>query len=177
KGGVQLNYTNYKGEVHELGHTTSANLVLRDSYSSNGVILSPRSTDLANLYGNENERKINNSTFQVSLPLGADIKIAGKQHNLQWFVGATVQPTYVLFGNAYLVSADFKNYIYDSKFLRKWNVNAGLEAFVSYKTKKGVTFNAGPQFRYQFLSTYKSKYAFDEKLYNMGIKFGIVKNF
>ncbi|MFT3908827.1 MAG: hypothetical protein QM737_05335 [Ferruginibacter sp.] len=177
KAGVQFNYTSYKGEAHELGHYTSANLALVDPYSPNGVRLSSRSTHLGNLYGNGNEKKINNSTVQVSLPIGTDIKIAGKQHNLQWFVGATVQPTYVLFGNAYLVSADFKNYIYDSKFLRKWNINAGLEAFVSYRTKRGVTFNAGPQFRYQFLSTYKNKYSFDEKLYNVGIKFGIVKNF
>ncbi|MEO8174508.1 MAG: hypothetical protein ABI581_15540, partial [Sediminibacterium sp.] len=177
KGGVQFNYTSYKGTAHELGHSTSANLALINSYSSNGVILSPRSTHLANLYGNANERKINNSTFQVSLPLGADIKIAGKQHNLQWFVGATIQPTYILFGNAYLVSADFKNYIYDSKFLRKWNINAGLEAFVSYRTKRGITFNAGPQFRYQLLSTYNREYSFDEKLYNVGIKFGMVRNF
>ncbi|MEO8769278.1 MAG: outer membrane beta-barrel protein [Ferruginibacter sp.] len=176
KGGVQFNFTDYKIHAHQLGHSTYTNLVLKDSYSSTGAILSQRSTSLANLAGNGNDKKLNSSTFQVSLPLGADIKFAGK-HNLQWFVGATVQPTYVLFGNAYLISADSRNYVYDSKFLRKWNLNAGIEAFVSYRTKKGITFNAGPQFRYQFFSTYDKKYSFDEKLYNVGIKLGVTKNF
>ena len=176
KGGVQFNFTDYKIHAHQLGHSTYTNLLLKDSYSSTGTILSQRSTSLANLTGNGNDKKLNSSTFQVSLPLGADIKFAGK-HNLQWFVGATVQPTYVLFGNAYLVSADSRNYVYDSKFLRKWNLNAGIEAFVSYRTKKGITLNAGPQFRYQFFSTYDKKYSFDEKLYNVGIKLGVTKNF
>ncbi|MEO6669438.1 MAG: hypothetical protein ABIN36_08180 [Ferruginibacter sp.] len=176
KGGVQLNFTNYKIHAHELGHSTYTNLVMKDPYTSTGVTLSQRSTSIANLAGNANDRKLNSSTFQLSLPFGADVKFAGK-HNLQWFVGATVQPTYVLFGNAYLVSADSKNYVYDSKFLRKWNINAGVEAFVSYRTKKGITLNAGPQFRYQFFSSYDSKYSFDEKLYNVGIKLGITQNF
>jgi hypothetical protein len=176
KAGIQFNFTNYKIHAHQLGHSTHTNLVLKDSYSANGIVLSQRSTSIANLAGNGNDKKLNSSSFQISLPFGTDLKFAGR-HNLQWFVGATVQPTYVLFGNAYLVSADSRNYVYDSKFLRKWNLNAGVEAFVSYRTKKGITFNAGPQFRYQFFSTYDNKYSFDEKLYNIGMKLGITKNF
>lgn len=176
KAAVQLNYTSYKIHAHQLGHSTYTNLLIRDPYTTGGTKLSQRSSSLVNLRAGDNNKKLNSSTMQVSIPLGADVKFAGK-HNLQWFIGATVQPTYVLFGNAYLISADSKNYVYDSKFLRKWNINAGVEAFVSYKTKRGITFNAGPQFRYQFLSSYKSKYTYDEKLYNIGIKFGMVRNF
>ncbi|MBS1743194.1 MAG: hypothetical protein JST81_09175 [Bacteroidetes bacterium] len=175
KGAVQLNYTSYKIYAHKLGHSTISSIVEQEGYSANSVTVSQHSTSLANL-ASGNDKKYNSSTVQLSIPLGADLKFAGR-HNLQWFVGATVQPTYVLFGNAYLPSADSKNYVYDSKFLRKWNVNAAVEAFVSYRTKSGVILNAGPQFRYQFLSSYKSKYAYNEKLYNVGLKIGMIRNF
>ncbi len=174
KAGVQFNYTNYTIRAYEIGHTTSTNLLLNDPYSG-GIELSPRSSHLSTI-ANESARKLNNYTFQVALPFGADIKIAGR-HNFQWFVGATVQPSYTLFGNAFLLSSDRKNYVFDANFLRKWNINAGLETFVSYKTNKGITFNAGPQFRYQFFSTYNKKYSYDEKLHNVGLKIGMIKNF
>ena len=72
---------------------------------------------------------------------------------------------------------DLKNYIYDASFIRKWNVNTGIETFVSYKTKGGIVINAGPQLRYQLLSTYNKSYSYTEKLYNLGIKMGVTKNF
>lgn len=176
KAGVQFNFTNYRIHAHDMGHTALTNIAVHNSYDYNAVNLVQKSTHLANLEGADNNKNLNNSSLQVSLPLGADIKLAGK-NKLQWFAGATIQPTYVLFGNAYLISADFKNYVYDSKFLRKWNLNGGIETFLSYTTKTGVTFNAGPQFRYQFFSSYDKRYAFNEKLYNIGLKFGITRNF
>ncbi|MBC7536897.1 MAG: hypothetical protein H7258_14490 [Ferruginibacter sp.] len=175
KGGLQLNYTNYRVYAHELGHSSITTLLLNDPYSG-GVELSQRSSSLANLSIKGGDNKLNNSTFQVSLPIGADLKLAGK-NKLQWFAGATVQPTYVLFGNAYLVSSDMKNYVYDADLLRKWNLNAAVETFISYKTKKGVSFSAGPQLRYQLFSTYSKSYSYDEKLYNFGIKLGMTRNF
>ena len=59
--------------------------------------------------------------------------------------------------------------------LRKWNVNAGVESFISFKTKSGADINLGPQFRYQLLSTYSKQYTYTEKLYNIGFKLGITK--
>ena len=175
KGGLQVNYTNYKVYAHELGHSSITTLLLNDRYSG-GVELSQRSSELANLSVKGGDNKLNNSTVQVSLPIGADVKLAGK-NKLQWFAGATVQPTYVLFGNAYLISSDMKNYVYDADLLRKWNLNAAVETFISYKTKKGITFSAGPQLRYQLFSTYSKTYSYDEKLYNVGIKLGMIRNF
>ncbi len=176
KVGLQLNYTNYRIHAYDMGHFTSTTLLLNDVYGNNGTELISRSTTLANLPGDASNKILDNNTLQISVPLGADFKVAGK-NNIQWFVGATVQPTYVLFGNSYLISSDLKNYIYDPSFIRKWNVNAGIETFISYKTKAGLVFNAGPQLRYQLLSTYNKSYSYTEKLYNLGIKMGVTKSF
>ena len=59
----------------------------------------------------------------------------------------------------------------------KWNINAGIETFLSYKLNNGIIINAGPQLRYQLLSTYDKNYSYDEKLYNLGVKMGITRNF
>ncbi len=174
KAGAQLNYTNYIVHAQNLGHTTTTTLLLNDPYSG-GIELEERPSSLANNPKEFNE-KLNNYAIELSLPFGADVKIAGK-HNLQWFAGATLQPTYVLFGNAYLISSDMKNYVYDSKFLRKWNLNGGIETFLSYKTKNGVVFNAGPSFRYQFFSNYDKSFSYDEHRSNFGLKIGMIRNF
>lgn len=174
KVGVQFNYTNYRINAYELKHPTSTTLLLND-LNSGATVLSPRSTSLANSEG-VYSTKLNNNTYQISLPIGADFKLAGNS-NLKWFAGATIQPTYVINGDAYFISSDLKNYVTDKSLMRHWNLNAGIETFVSYKTKSGITLNAGPQFRYQFMSTYSQEYTYKEKLYNLGLKIGIITRF
>lgn len=174
KAGVQLNYTNYAINAYELKHPTVTTLTLND-LNTGLPVLEPRSTTLANASG-VSSKKLSNSTYQVSIPLGADLKLAGKS-NLKWYAGATIQPSYIIGGNAYLISSDLKNYVEDKSMLRKWNFNAAVETFISYKTKGGITINAGPQFRYQLLSTYSKEYNYSEKLYNIGLKIGIITRF
>jgi hypothetical protein len=171
KAGLQINYTNYKINAYELNHPTSATVNVSDV--NNG--LESYNTILANTPGLYS-KNLNSNTYQLSVPLGADIKIAGN-NKLKWYAGATVQPTYIAGGNAYLISSDLKNYVADDGMMRKFNLNGGIETFLSYKTRNGIILNAGPQFRYQFLSTYVSEYSFDEKLYNIGLKLGITTNF
>jgi hypothetical protein len=55
-------------------------------------------------------------------------------------------------------------------------VNGALEAFLSYKTRSGLRWQIGPEFRYQMLSTYNSQYSIREHLKGYGLKFGIVKS-
>jgi len=174
KGGVQLNYTSYSINAYELKHPTVTTLTLND-LNTGLPMLEPRSTTLANPAG-VSSKKLNSSTYQVSIPLGADLKLAGK-NNLKWYAGATIQPTYIADGNAYLISTDLKNYVEDKSMLRKWNLNAAFETFISYKTKGGIIVNAGPQFRYQLMSSYSSQYNYNEKLYNVGLKIGIITRF
>ncbi len=174
KAGIQLNYTNYAVNAYELKHPTITTLLLND-LNNGSPVFETRSTTLANSVGVSSKR-LNNNTYQISLPLGADIKLAGN-NKLKWYAGATIQPTYIIGGNALLISSDLKNYVADKSFISKWNLNAGFETFLSYKTLSGITIKAGPQFRYQILSTYNKQYSYDENLYNIGMKIGIITRF
>lgn len=174
KSGLQFNYTNYITHAFELKHPAQTTLLLND-LSNNFLMLAPYSSTYANTSG-VSPKKLNNKTIQISVPIGADFKITGK-NKLKWYAGATVQPTLVTSGNAYLISSDTKNYINEESLLRNWNINGGIETFISYKTNSGISINAGPQLRYQFLSTYSKQYTFTEKLYNVGLKMGITRSF
>lgn len=174
KAGLQLNYTNYSITAYELNHPTFTTLMLNNL--NNGYPeLSARSTTIANSTGLAS-KYLDNNTYQLSIPIGADFKIAGK-NKLKWYAGVAVQPTFIAGGHSYLISSDLKNYVNGNNLMRKFNLNGGLETFVTYKTKNGIILNAGPQFRYQFLSSYSKQYTYDENLYNMGIKIGMTRNF
>jgi len=95
---------------------------------------------------------------------------------LAWYTGATIQPTFVAGGKAYLISADRNNYVADPSLIRKWNLNTGIESYITYKFD-GFSLQAGPQYRRQLMSTYYNKYTVNEKLSNVGIKLGLIKNF
>jgi hypothetical protein len=168
KGGVQFNYTNYITNGTELGHPTQASVALMPDASPMF-----RST---NFSVDGDQDKFNHRSVQVSIPLGADVEIAGNDH-LKWYAGATLQPTFILGGKSLVLSADEKNLITENTLRRNWNLNMGVETFLSYKTKSGINFNVGPQFRYQMLSTFKKQYAYNERPYNLGIKLGITKGF
>jgi hypothetical protein len=119
---------------------------------------------------------LNKTTWQVALPIGFDIKLAGTD-KLKWYIGATAQPTYVFGGSAFVLSSDASHYISENALMRKLNLNAAVETFVSFKPSAAVTLHVGPQFRYQVFSTYKNAYNYSEKLYNVGVKVGIATNF
>ncbi len=167
KGGLQANYTNYVSSVTALGHPTQTSLTFNNSN------INIRSSDYSTKSGND---KINKTTMQIALPLGADFKIAGNG-KLYWYAGGTIQPTYVIGGSAFVLSSDEKYYISENALLRKMNLNTSIETFISFKSSNGVVLNVGPQFRYQLLSTYKKEYGYSEKVYNIGIKMGITTSF
>lgn len=176
KAGVQFNYTNFGIKAGESSHPSLVSLLLNDpntgySYSSS------RSTSLSNgITENGQPVTLKNRTYQVSVPLGLAFKLAGNK-KVEWFASATIQPSYVFGGNAYLLSADLKNYVSDPDAIRKWNFNTGIETYVNYKVGKTTSFQVGPQFRYQLQSTFKNEFTTSEKLYNVGVKLGLVKNF
>lgn len=175
KAGMQLNYTRYKIHASEMDHPAFTSLLLNDAETGLPELVS-RASSIANVANSNEGSKLNSSTYQISMPVGADFKLAGNS-KFQWFAGATIQPSFVVGGNPYLISSDMKNYVYDASFLRRWNINTSVETFVSYQLNNGAVLNAGPQLRYQLLSTYDKRYTFDEKLYNIGIKLGITRNF
>ncbi len=171
--GLQANFTNYAAKAIETNHPVSTSLLLIDQ-NTGLTYLHGTSSTLANNDG-YNRKKIHNTTYQVSLPVGFAVKLYGND-KIEWFSGATIQPTYVMGGKAYLISADRKNYVVDATAISKWNLNTGFETYVNYKFD-GFTLQAGPQFRYQLLSTYDKKYTIQENLYNIGVKVGVVKSF
>ncbi len=172
KTGVQLNYTSYGINADETNHPILTTLVLNDP--DGRPYLSARTSTLSNSSGLQ-PVTVHNSTFQFSIPIGIAVKLAGN-NNLQWYAGASLQPSFVFGGSAHFISSDYKSYVSDPSLLRKWNLNSGFETYLNYKMG-GYTLQAGPQFRYQLLSTYTKQYSLNEKLYNMGLKVGVIKSF
>ena len=167
KAGIQGNYTNYTSKVIELGHPAQVQLAVNVPYNSTG------SSTFSAVPGSD---MLNRSSLQIAMPVGADFKVAGTK-KIKWYVGTSVQPTYVFSGNSYILSADEKNYAAQSALIHKWNLNTAIETFISFKPSERVTFNVGPQFRYQLLSSFKNEYNYSEKLYNIGMKIGINTRF
>jgi hypothetical protein len=171
KGGIQLNFTRYNAHAFDNGHPIATSITM---LGNNGNVayeeyrISPYNSN----YG-ITPVKLHNQTYQVSLPVGADYKIAGAD-NFEWYAGATIQPTFVLGGRSYLISTDRRNYVKESDMLNRFNLNAGLETYIAIKTK-GFTWQIGPQFRKQIFSTNSKTYSIEERLMNYGVKIGITK--
>jgi hypothetical protein len=122
----------------------------------------------------KNQQQYQNRYYQLSLPVGVEMKVAGKG-KLQLHLGATLQPSYLLNTDAYVLSDDYSSYIKDAQAFRRWNLIAGTELYVSYAIGK-IRWEIGPQVRYQIFSTYKNSYPLQENMVNYGIRFGISKS-
>jgi len=173
KAGVQLNYTSYGIKTDQTYHPVLTTLML-NNINTGYSYLEPRTTSLSNKSGVQ-PVTVHNRTYQVSVPVGLAVKLAGNQ-KMEWYVGGSVQPTYVLGGKAYLISSDYQHYVQESSMMRKWNLNTSVETYLNYKLGN-YSIQVGPQFRYQVMSTYNKKYTMKENLYNTGLKLGIVKGF
>jgi hypothetical protein len=174
KAGLQFNYASYDIAAFDNDHSQpTVPASLSDAVSGNLYYLPPHTSDYTS--ANNPSVVLHNETYQFSLPVGLEMKLL-KSNKLQWNAGATIQPTYIAGGNAYLLTADnHTNYIDESSLINRWNLNAGLETFITYKIN-GVTWQFGPQFRYQFASTYGKTYSVvDEKVAVFGVKIGVTK--
>ena len=171
KGSVQLNYTRYNTNAFENSHPFSTQITIHD-FAANSTYEIYKTTPYSNKSGLE-AVKLHNETFQLSVPIGADLKLLGNE-KIQWNIGATIQPTFIAGGNNYLISSDKRNYVKEPSLLNKWNLNAGLETFITFKSN-GLTWQVGPQFRKQLFSTNSKQYIVEERLLNYGIKLGVSK--
>jgi hypothetical protein len=169
KVGLQFNYSSYSINAYA-SNSQPATIALN---SINGPTNTITSYTNIGTIGGKAVVNLQNQYYQISAPLGFELRIMGNE-KLQLHVGATVQPTYLLNRNSYLLSADYTNYTQEPSLFRRWNVNGAVEAFVSYKMGK-IRWQVGPQFRYQLLSTYNSDYPINENLKEFGIKLGITK--
>jgi hypothetical protein len=176
KAGMQFNFTNYNIAADKTNHPIMTNILLNDpstglSYSS------ARISSTANAYNSAPLQPVtlHNTTYQISVPVGFAYNLSS-QNNVEWFAGATVQPSYIFGGDAHLISADLKSYVSEPSSIRPWNLNLGFETYMNFKLG-GYNLQVGPQVRYQVFSTYKKEVALVEKPYAIGLKFGLTKGF
>ena len=172
KAGVQLNYTRYNIHGFENYHPIATSLTMNRGNGQNGTYELFRTTPFSNSYG-LTPVKLHNETYQISVPVGASFKLASI-NKIDWYVGATIQPTLIAYGKSYLISTDRRNYVQEPTMINRFNLNAGWETYISYKINN-YTWQLGPQFRSQIFSTNTKLYSVEEKLQNFGFKIGISK--
>jgi len=170
KTGLQFNYIRYDIQAYSSYAYEPATIALNSGY---GIVTGQLTsyTRYRNFGGDEAE-DLHNQYFQLSVPLGLEANLLGNK-KLQVGIAGTVQPTYLLNRNTYLITADYK-YATEPALVRRWNINTSAEAFVSYKTGD-LKWQVGPQVRYQLLSSYIKEYPIRENLFNYGIKIGVTK--
>ncbi|HKP31896.1 MAG TPA: outer membrane beta-barrel protein [Chitinophagaceae bacterium] len=168
KAGVQFNYSQYNIEAYA-SHPEKATIALNSNYNADTIV---SYTSVRNMSGYA-QQELSNQYFQVSFPVGVELRVFGNE-KLQLNVAGTIQPTYLLNRNSYMITTDYKNYTKEPSLVRRWNVNAGVETFVAYHTGT-VRWQLGPQFRYQVLSSYIDRYPIKEYLMEYGFKIGVSK--
>lgn len=169
KTGLQLNYSRYSIKAYKF-YFEKASIALNPVGRSADTLTSY--TSFRNFSGYSPEL-LQNQYLQVSMPIGAEVKIIGNKR-LQFNVAGTIQPSYLLFNDTYLLSTDYVNYAKEPSLVQKWNIHTSFETFISYKVG-GVRWQVGPQFRYQMLSTYNDRYPIKEYLMEYGVKVGVSK--
>ncbi|MDX1938762.1 MAG: hypothetical protein SFU21_16695 [Flavihumibacter sp.] len=118
---------------------------------------------------------IYNRYVQLSIPIGAEISLLNRR-KIQVGVAGTVQPAYMLNTSAFLISEDYRNYLYNPDLVRQWNIHTSFEAFVAYQGKN-LKYQLGPQFRKQLVSSYTDKYPIREFLTEYGVRLSISRPF
>ena len=165
--GFMLTYLGYK-TTSSFIHPTFANLVLKDKTGS------PYVKSYITHYGNSSgygQLHLNNYSLQFAVPLGLQYTLY-ENENLNWKIGSSIAPSVVLASQSYLLSADGRNYVTDPGLVRRFNLLANFETFVTLKSAR-VKWQIGPSFGYQTLSTFNRSYTEKEHLLDYGIKIGI----
>lgn len=169
KAGFQFNVRQYSIDAYSANtEISSIALVQNDRIETLNTLVFIRN------YNGNSSKELLNRYYQLSLPLGLEWEVVGNK-KISFNIAGSIQPTYIINRNAYLLTTNFKNYTENSDFVRKWNVNTNFEAFVSLKVGD-VKWQLGPQIRYQPNSTFISRYPIYEHLIDYGIKLGISTN-
>jgi hypothetical protein len=167
--GAQFNYSRYAIQAYGSDATDVATIALNNARRDDSIT---NLTQIRNFAGDKS-KDIQNQYFEFSMPIGLQVRVLGND-KIQIGIAGTLQPTYLINRNSYLITTDFKNYTKEPSLVRKWNLNTSAEIFIAYKTGD-LKWQIGPQFRYQLFSTYVKEYPIREFLMEYGIKFGVTK--
>jgi len=170
-GGLQFNISKYD-ILANYSSPEITTIALNSGAGANSVSTTSNYRNF-NFTGN-NSSWLRNFYFSVSAPIGIEMNLASKGKT-QIGVRGTVQPTYVIGDQAYLISTDYKSYAEIPSLIRRVNINTGLELFATYSTGN-IKWKIGPQARYQTRSSFKSLYPVKEHLFDFGIKVGVLLN-
>ena len=171
KAGLEFSFSRYYINAYNSSQG-QASATLSSYFGYVAASLANSSTGSGSI--NKNPEHFQNRYYQLSIPLGVEMKVAGKG-KLQLHLGAALQPSYLLNTDAYVLTDDFSNYTKNADAFRRWNLIAGGEAYISYGVGK-IRWEIGPQVRYQIFSTYKNSYPLQENMLNYGIRIGISKS-
>ena len=166
-GGFQFNVSKYDIRAF-YSNSEIATIALNTGAGANSV---STTTNYRNFSSGNDVNWLRNFYFSASIPVGLDLKIAQKGKSTIGIIG-TVQPTYILSDQAYLITTDYKNYAEMPSLIRKFNVNTGLELYTTFSAGK-TKWKIGPQARYQTRSSFKAPYPVKEHLFDFGIKLGV----
>lgn len=169
KAGVEFSFNRYY--IKAYNSNSPQTTVALNSYF--GYISDPMNSVPGSPGSDKNPQQYQNRYYQLSVPIGIEMKAAGSGR-VQLHLGASLQPSYLLNTDAYVLSDDYKGYTKDPQAFRRWNLNVGAEAYISYGVGN-IRWELGPQVRYQFFSTYKNSYPLKENMLNYGIRIGISK--
>lgn len=170
RAGLQFNVNRF--DIRAFPTSTSVATILLNNRSNQ-----PDSLSAVSRYSNTGGSSpswLQNYYFQISAPVGVEFKIFGDD-KFQLGIATTIQPTYILSNKAYVISTNYKNYAEVPDLTRRWNVATSFETFVGYSTGR-LSWQVGPQVRYQLLSSFVSKYPVKENLFDFGLKVGISLN-
>ncbi len=170
KTGLQINIRQYQIDTYETG-ANAATL----SLVNGGRI---QTISVMSSYNNNvgfRSAQLNNKVYQIAMPIGLDYQLL-KFKKFGIHTQATIQPTYNINKNVYLLSTDYANYTAGNDYVRKWNINTSVGIQFSYQ-KGNTIWQLGPQIRYQTLPTYNNPYPIKENLIDYGFRIGWSKQF
>ena len=167
--GLQLNLRRYDIETFE---TRTSDLASLSLVNTRGV----ETIQFYSPYNNNTGYRattLHNDLYQIAAPVGIQWKMLnGKKWGIT--AEASVQPTFTIQANTWLISSDYKHYTNGNDLLRKWNVNTGAGIQLNYQTRTAII-SVGPQVRYQHLPTYSNLYPVKENLIDYGIRLSITR--
>jgi len=166
--GADLNYSGYNVISNQV-HPTFAYLTLKDSRTGEAY-----SKSYITHYGNgqgQNQISLANYSLQASLPIGLQYSL-WENSDVKLSIASSIAPSFAIKSNAFIISADGRNYVNDPSLLRPVNLAGNFGTYVSFRSNK-IKWIVGPNIRYQVLSSYKNDYPVKEHLIDYGIKIGI----